>query len=432
LDCGIPRVRLPEVIDVLAHYYRHGMPENAQSYITFQSRMNLLELFGPRTHMAAIQRIVHEDFDGFAAFMGQLAETMGDRRSELVSHLDVLAENNHPAYRAVCLHAVTLYQRAIEALPLAQQDSAHAQGAGVLREILRTPAEQMIARTQSLITTHLGPLAEAGMVQPNAPYRVDTENVMRSTLITRTKRSILALDQLFPQRPPTSTMIDAIYSYLKNYPNDASDHERRIFTRVRGGQTEQFNAIRTLVGPTQHGDYSDAVVANTPYSLGPKDIGLADLTALIWHAINAYSPKQQSVAATLKETNLMRYHVFKALSQCIEDDGHRVCSVGYAQRITTALQGYYKEHVAIDEDYLLTQAPGPSTVLPQLFFTEVAQAFDRSLTEGQDPSASMMRAFFTATLQQAGEVYGEGAPQVEAVARMAREYLRVTYDFEMT
>ena len=127
----------------------------------------------------------------------------------------------------------------------------------------------------------------------------------------------------------------------------------------------------------------------------------------------------------------MRYHVFKALSQCIEDDGHRVCSVGYAQRIVTALQGFYLKEVRIDGDYLHTQDPARTTIVPQVFFTHQAQRFDRSLIDGQETAAEDLRAFGENTMNQAREAYGADAPQLAQVVNMLEEYIRIAHDLDV-
>jgi hypothetical protein len=304
----------------------------------------------------------------------------------------------------------------------------------IIHSIIATPAAGRSRHAQALhnsLWAELRPV-ENTLGQPIInPYRVDEENVMRSTPIARTKTSILALARKFPTRPPAIVTVVAITKYLFYEPLSAQGAELAAFTALRAGTTEQFNALRALAGPRQPDDYSDSVRANPPYDLGPVQMGLGDITALIWTAIDRYQPNGTSQETIRKDQALMRYHVFKALSQCIEDDGHRVCSVGYAQRIVTALQGFYPNEVRVDDDAVHMQDAARIGVVPQVFFTQLAQAFDRSHPESQEPTPQRIRTFGDNTIAQAIEAYGANAPQVAQVARMLEEYIQITYDLHM-
>jgi hypothetical protein len=352
----------------------------------------------------------------------------------IIAVCDLLQYRTHEEWRS-CLAALRIFSPDLAALERAASTSTiDLQIITNIRSIITTPATGRSRHAQAL---HISFWAQQQPVENIRgqrivdPYRIDEENVMRGTPIARTKASILALARKFPARRPTRPMLTEIASYLFLEPLSAQGAELAAFTAIRAGATEQTNAMRTLMGPRQPDDYSDSVSTNTPYDLGPMRMGLGDITALIWTAIDRYQPNDTPQETILKDQDLMRYHVFKALSQCIEDDGHRVCSVGYAQRIVTALQGFYPNEVRVDDDSVHMQDAARIGVVPQVFFTQLAQAFDRSHPEGQEPTPQRIRAFGDNTIHQAIEAYGANAPQVAQVARMLEEYIQITYDLHM-
>ena len=101
--------------------------------------------------------------------------------------------------------------------------------------------------------------------------------------------------------------------------------------RVRGGGHTFTNARRALSG-------IDVLVA--------PEVTAARLLAWVWAGIDRYPLHAVEAnlddAAVADHRALMRWAVIKALEQCIEDDGHRVCCNGTAQRLTFALAGYIR------------------------------------------------------------------------------------------
>lgn len=327
-----------------------------------------------------------------------------------------------------CLPAVAHYLNAIARLPEARylwvsNITAH------VYSIIRTPRDARQAQAETLARQlfRLAQRRTSGDTTP--PHQVDLENVMQKAPIARAKEAILALDARFPRRPPSQQMVQGILHYLQNHPATASTGEAQVFAAVRGGASELANATRTLQGASQKGDYAEAIARNAPYDLGPKSMGLRDITGLVWHAIDRYEAAAGTADSTAKDKDVMRFHVFKALSQCIEDDGHRVCAVGFVARLTSALQGYYPIEVQIDVARPTANGEEMTYANPAAFFSAAAQALDRRLGGAEAIAHEDLNFFVVDTRQSAADLFGPGSRQAAAVNEMMSQYMALTYDW---
>lgn len=171
----------------------------------------------------------------------------------------------------------------------------------------------------------------------------NTENVMDRKLIHRAHLGMQAIDRLVGDRA-ASDFESIIRNDIVPFVQGTDDPSFNAVMDVqRGGTTERTNAVRTLVGARQRGDYSEALVTNPPWN---GDIHLGTAVAKVWLAIQRYqAPRAQDTEAHQRN---MRFTLARNLAQCIEDDGHRVCEVGLAERLVLVLQGYYPG-IALDD-----------------------------------------------------------------------------------
>lgn len=85
---------------------------------------------------------------------------------------------------------------------------------------------------------------------------------------------------------------------------------------------------------------------------------MASLLALVVHAITEF---KDDLDKTKNAHNLMFSILITNLAECIETDGHRVCSVGQRKRFILCLQSYYPEiydplSIVLNADELLRAA----------------------------------------------------------------------------
>ncbi len=168
----------------------------------------------------------------------------------------------------------------------------------------------------------------------------DSENVMRSARISKTKQAIAvilnACMDMGMAENPDQQILD-LKSYIRSLRD--SDEQFPRFKRLNSELNEITCAFWTLDSDHNVPGYSP-ISSKEPYlELEGKTISVYTLLARVWWLINN---KFDDSKELLKES------LIRALGQCIEDDQHRVCDVGKMQRIVTVLQGYLPG-VAVDE-----------------------------------------------------------------------------------
>ena len=161
-----------------------------------------------------------------------------------------------------------------------------------------------------------------------------------------------------------------------------------VLARVRGRTraTELENARRTLVGERRPGDYSDAVL---------EDPSFKKLVGMVWQAIEAAPPQDQAN---------MRHSLVMALAQCIEDDGHRVCGVGQAQRFVGVVEA--------------------QTFTPSQKLTALSEDFAKAR---ETPTPAQVQDFKRHALREASSLYGADTPDMNEFERLLGDYIRFTY-----
>jgi hypothetical protein len=224
---------------------------------------------------------------------------------------------------------------------------------------------------------------------------LDPENVMRGARIAATARSLEALTERLGA--PGAEQIEA-----------APDAAKALVERLRDARAirarEARHAIRTLEGGRLPGDFSEAIRRDEGDQLDGTPVRMRALLALVQRGIAALESAPDRANA---ETSLAL-----SLSRCIEDDGHRVCTVGISQRLLGVLQGYYPE---VDLD-LAT----PGALLSQLM-----QAFHRE--HGERPSSGALQSMRETARQEGRERFAEGSVERTVFESDLAQYLEMTY-----
>jgi hypothetical protein len=171
-----------------------------------------------------------------------------------------------------------------------------------------------------------------------AGWRSNTESVMRSGFQTAVHESIARLSSRFPEAAAVNN-VAAVQSHLQAVENALTIRPltsglSALESRARTQTRELDNAQRTLTGPRNYGDHSDSIAQNPEFTA---------LISLVWHAIQSYERSDPNEGATARDRGLMLDALVMALARCIEDDGHRVCSVGQRQQFIEVLNGFYGE-----------------------------------------------------------------------------------------
>lgn len=112
----------------------------------------------------------------------------------------------------------------------------------------------------------------------------------------------------------------------------------------------------------------------------------------------------------------LRISLVKALNDCIEDDDHRVCSVGQAERMILVLQGH-------DPDVVLDKLEESISVMDlqcQFFASNDGKAFDEE-TDDFDTWSAAIKEKATAT---ADSVYADDAAKKEKFLKLVEDYIQ--------
>jgi hypothetical protein len=166
--------------------------------------------------------------------------------------------------------------------------------------------------------------------------------------------------------------------------------------RTVGQSTELENFMRTLDGPRQRGDFSRSMVENPRYYLHDNQyIGLGALTARLWKFIDNYRGFETDNEEIESAKVSMRYGVFRAIADCIEDDGHRVCGVGLSQRLILVAQGRCNG-VHVDD------RPTPAA-----FLNHAALSYFKYQLKEREPTDQEIETFFRETDEQSQALYGD-------------------------
>jgi hypothetical protein len=244
-------------------------------------------------------------------------------------------------------------------------------------------------------------------------HGVDEENVMNHVRQRHTDASIAKIQALFAEgggvnRNRNIINVGLYISHLAH--RQGADAQTLSLSRIRGGATEKENALRVLAGQAHPQDFTLSLTHNPSYTMANgEQIGLGDLTAMVWHGIGTHQSASGDKHTTLLEQDLMRHSLVLALAQSIEDDGHRVCGQGLSQRLVVPLQGYVE---GLNAEIYVT---------PAEFFRESAHAFARSMMNAE-PTALQFASFRRETLAQAAKQWNANSPFYREVVQQMDQW----------
>jgi hypothetical protein len=211
-----------------------------------------------------------------------------------------------------------------------------------LEVLLETPLEDRPARVAELNRSRLAPEARTG-VRATVAAR-NAENVMDGRALAQTDAAIRELKRkvgapLLSVKQTVSAVEAEVAAQLALRPAVDEEAQQGLF-KQRAGRIDLKNILVTLRPAAQRQpgiiDMGAPTVENEKYPLGTGEkIGVGDLLALAWHQVTSEpDPGKKNLHALLT-----------ALAQCIEDDGHRVCVYGFAERL---MKVFVEDHVGAD------------------------------------------------------------------------------------
>jgi hypothetical protein len=297
----------------------------------------------------------------------------------------------------------------------------HAQR-GVLREVLRAVAEVPLEARGFFIETAMpifkreGELGERlrrvtnlsaefrATVLALTPAAVNPENVMDARRMRLAIVSINALQALFPTVDRDASL-KALKAHLLEHGQNSfyghTDPDKKVI------RTNLDHALHVLNGPRLDGvDLSGSLEQNETFSRDGFQIGVGDLAALWWTAASALPDPHERENA--------RYSVGRALVDCIEDDGHRVCNVGITQRLVRALRGYYPQ-----------VQPDPLSAAQVLQVT----ADELKREHGEKPSEEALAAFPEKVQRMAADHLDLETDEARELPDEVARFLDLTYDW---
>jgi hypothetical protein len=356
-------------------------------------------------------------------------------RARLIEYLARLPEEQRDEATTACatLRAVSPASRAIRYIEtvLSTPAGARTERAQALRRAL-APSPYRVRQRGAAPAAAADPRTETARFHAARQH----ENVMDSVKIARITDSWEHLSRLYPQAPPRGSRLDRFETWLATYPERATEAQKAVFARVRGGDTEAENALRTLKEPMDIGDYSQPLRMNEPFQLATGQyIGVGDVFERVLFAIERlaelkatpeqmeqveHDPEQVEYMKKQveREKDLGFYSAFIAVSQCIDDDWHRVCDVGFLQRCFIILQGRVPG-VFIDDEV--------PKVTPQDMVTFVTGRL-RQRWGDHEPPLHALRGFFDENVAAARALYGQGSAEAGVVETHLDDYLTFEFD----
>lgn len=160
------------------------------------------------------------------------------------------------------------------------------------------------------------------------------------------------------------------------------------------------------------GDCNADIWANEVYRLsGDDDIAMGELAALVWTAIDVYANPALSEAACELARRRMRLEFVSSLAACVEDDSHRVCITGMAQRLLTCVQTEYGFDVPL--------------YTPQDVMTECARDFAKRYPAPEQCAPHKIQAFYNAAVANAQRLFPDDAAGRQTVQTHLEDYLEM-------
>jgi hypothetical protein len=336
---------------------------------------------------------------------------MGDSRARLVQSIASLPGNEREAFVAL----LEPHRNRI------RFNISHA-----ARALADTPAEARVAHLQALIAPPEPVIGHPPGARGPAP--VDREMVMREERVIAVAKSIDALRTNITSPIAVVNALDAIESHIKTLSDAKVKPE--VLDTIRGGATELENALRTLQGKHRIGDFAVAIRNKPPFKLQDgKSITLDELCAYEWTAIERYQAPSGRLEDTERDQATMKQGIVMALAQCIEDDTHRVCGVGFSERLISVLAGHYpfvqvkfvtraeRETAVFREVFqeLAAQEPQPSRQVLQEAFQR-AEAIFRKCEDDGDLTHDDYKACHSSLVSYVGSTFQDFTPDPSPAA----------------
>jgi hypothetical protein len=247
-------------------------------------------------------------------------------------------------------------------------------------------------------------LDRVGALAVDARDATNSENVMNSGRIHATETALERLRCRFPT-VDENAQLDGIAAFLDELARaDLPPAVHGAVFRRRGGATELENARRVLA----HLRQERPALSSMP---------MPTLAAIAWHAIDAYRGEPNATRDDVaRDQANMRASLFAGLSQCVESNGHIVCSVGISQRLVSALQGAYDE-AAIDVSSVNAVVTG------------MCRELTREVGEGT-PTRAGLAELAGAVVTRAHELFGSESAAARDVIGQVAAYLDMTWPLD--
>ena len=166
------------------------------------------------------------------------------------------------------------------------------------------------------------------------------QNVHQAMLVAKVAEHIRALQHMYREPPDTQATLARLEVFIGERQRFTPRDNAAWVRRAAHGRNAFEAALTVLRGPGFGGDFPP-IDRNEPY---PGTTGVADLTALMWHAVENYPHHGHNVpndaeAVALDKDNLQTSFLNAMAS--ILDRGGILCYEGKVQRLLQALDGYF-------------------------------------------------------------------------------------------
>ncbi|KAF2149134.1 hypothetical protein K461DRAFT_297596 [Myriangium duriaei CBS 260.36] len=303
-----------------------------------------------------------------------------------------------------------------------------------INDLLAVPAGRRLARVQELFRIgRLGRWQVFHVADPPDQNVHNNQNVHNQNVnnaqtvhnsvwieaISRATKSLIESGPLIANID-RNKVLDELEHYLNGLTQSEDPHERETVLRFDGHATAIDNALGVVSGDHRERHRNQNLRTNEPYDLIDGQIGLGDLTALVWKSIENYHDQSKSMQELENDRANMRYGVFSALAQCVDDRGRRVCGVGFTSRLLRALQGYFPSVRIDDENSKATRAQ---------IMTLAGYRLQREFPLGEDePEIELIRRFYDDVMEETEHIHAKNTDVYNDVEQDLNELLRLTFD----
>ncbi|MGN6671206.1 MAG: hypothetical protein ACTHJ4_06690 [Candidatus Nucleicultricaceae bacterium] len=267
---------------------------------------------------------------------------------------------------------------------------------------------------------------------------VDTENVMSADRQHAAQGSVPAVMRHTASlmRSDVVNHENELFREVVAYLNTMLSQKHK-FKRENSTMDEVSNAIYALIGPKKGRDFPNFESVGEATMSGHTSVTMKSLLTRIWLTIKTYKNE--------KDRENLKHSLILALGQCIEKDGHRVCSVGKTQRLLSVLQGYlegvdidaYREKTEAKATTGKTETPDQEEPKPdfQAFFKNFMITKNSEMAAIAAKPESEHKVLLAQIVQKAVDevvdVYGEDADKIQSVKAEMKSFIELTFDVEI-